>query len=210
MIFTILLISSLADLADPPIFDDGFEGRLIGYFGSTHTTVQCVEGQGTIVEVQGDPDGDEICRFEASSCPPGWSQAGGWSATLPTTQPFVQPSIASFSTTCNGVSYQWPSISADSGIFSSGAHEFSNSAMIESRSCQVWQDGANEVFGNCGSPDIVATDPSPASDQCSSFGISFPGFRVDFLDSGGQMQSRWIRTNTRITTVAVRTSIGCK
>jgi len=202
-------------LSQPPrgqdtVFASGFEGQLLDYLGARHTIQQCADAGGEVVSVSGDSDGTEVCRFDSAMCPSGWSLAGGWSTTQETSTPWSQPAVTPFPTTCNGITYDWPAVASESGMLNSGAHAFSNLALIESQSCQLWQGSAIEIVTGCDDASIATVIPIPSSIRCVGFGANQFGFLVDFQDGGGSLRSRWLRVTTQVTATAERIQVGCK
>jgi hypothetical protein len=100
---------------------------------SQHTTGNCASSGGTVI---GDGSGNNMCRFNSSSCPGGWTRYGGWSTTNANT-------VNSPAGGCSG----W--FSCGSCSFSTGGHGWSNNGTVESAtSCMVaWHDATCE--GGC-------------------------------------------------------------
>lgn len=118
----------------------------IDYLSSSNMHSDCTAAGGEVVSIAGDSDGTEVCRFNAATCPSGWSSAADWTTTSSTSQSWTQNSYSSESYTCSGFTETIGAISYDTGTFSSGEHSWSNTP-VETDSCRTW--GSTEWVSSC-------------------------------------------------------------
>jgi hypothetical protein len=178
----------------------------IDYLDSIHTAADCASAGGSLVAIGGNPDGTEVCRFNQSFCPGGWSPAGDWSTTSQTGTPWSM-TYATFATICNGVTFDWPPIAA-SGTLASGSHSWFNQSP-ESEFCFLWRiPPATQTFGDCADARIDQVSSSSTAPGSLCGGVTTVS-QIEFSEGGGVARSRWERGTTLVFATAITTQRGC-
>ncbi len=192
------VLSSSGSCESPPLLD---------YLGTSRTTIDCTSAGGSVVPIVGDSNGTEVCRFEQPACPGAWSPAASWSTTSATQNPWSM-NHPTFSTTCNGISYSWPSVSG-SGALDSGSHGWANQG-VESEICLLWRPpvAVMQTLGSCSNPLItqVTTSSVPPGIMC---GGVLTVSSVEFRSASGSILSRWERGTNVVVANATTTQRGC-
>lgn len=188
-----------------PIFEPASD-PILNYAGSANSASDCIAENGEVVEVSGDPNGTQVCRFDAPACPAGWSHAGGWSTTLNFSQTWIQPAVSSQQIVCNGVTGTFSAIPSATGSLHSGNHSWSNDSSLESQTCAVVTASVQQIEGDCSNPGITQKAATLATNSC--FGAGYTS-SIEFGDFRASVLSTWVRTSSDIQSIAIRTQIGC-
>ena len=178
------------------------------YVGASHTPEECTGAGGTVVTITGDPNGTQVCRFNAANCPAGWSQAGNWSTAATANTNWTQTAQSARTITCNGVSVSYPAISASSGTITSEGHSWSNSS-IGTTSCRAPRTNDLTTNNSCNNETITQSFTSSNSyGWCAS--MTFPS--TQYFRNASNSTVYQITTTSFSTTFSAtptRTQIGC-
>ncbi len=101
-----------------------------------HTNQGCTTAGGTVV---GDGSGNNMCRFNNSSCPSGWTQYLNWSATTG-----AGPAPASGVNSCGG-----SSVGPCQGNAYTGSHTWANIATEQAYNASVCDGNISQGVMNC-------------------------------------------------------------
>jgi hypothetical protein len=176
--------------------------------GATHTTDQCTGAGGAVVT----GGGFTMCRFNAASCPGGWSSYLNWSTTTSNSSTVNQAGITcSYAqASCKGNSP--PSIVVPSGsqLLTTGSHAWS-SATTETSMCRSPGSCYDQRNASC-------DDAAYSFDGITSInGSGFCGvWLVNTMEqvrvtNGVQNIGAYVQLFTNTNTIsAVVTQIGCK
>lgn len=187
-----------------PIFQP-VPAPILDYLGSTKSVSDCISESGEVVEVGGDANGTQVCRFDSATCPVGWNAAAGWSTTSNFEKNWSQPAISFQEVTCNGVSATFISVPSASGTLQSGFHPWLNDSSLESQTCRIVAAQVQEIQGDCSDPGITQAVIT-SSIACSGEEYTSD---VSYTDSSASILSGWARSFSSIQAVASRTQIGC-
>jgi hypothetical protein len=178
--------------------------------GSTKTCDQCTAAGGTLVDITG----GKTCRFNAASCPAGWSQYLNWSTTTANNVNCNSPAVNA-SYTCKGIS-NTINVPAISRVVSSSSHSWSNTPF---ESQYIYTVAGGTSLTN----DVYCSDPTYGYDGqslpqevliCDRIGVGTDYYRLHYqweLSSGGTNQTvNFIQGTNSIPLEATRIQIGCK
>jgi hypothetical protein len=175
--------------------------------GSTKTCDQCTAAGGTLVDITG----GKTCRFNAASCPAGWSQYLNWSTTIPKSYPCNSPAV-SHSFTCKGVT-ESVNIPAISTSITSASHAWGNIAK-EHRQDSIAVDFVHDNNAiECSNPDNTFHSPISYADiDICDGGYYYTGYGWRLLNTDGlyRIVQWWGANTTTIDVDAEVTQIGCK
>jgi len=198
--------NAMGDPATGPDTSCDFSG--LDYLSSTHSADDCTAAGGNVVTVAGDSDGTQVCRFNAGSCPSGWTSANGWSTTTPTAMPWSQGALSEEMVDCDGYAHTFPAIAAASGMLRSSSHAWSNLNVRETDSCGAVYAAGTFSSGCPYTADTIDEHTLRTAMTCD--GITYPGY-VQFYSNTPtrRLQGSIGRTDSYPAAQATRTQIGC-